>query len=62
VEGKGEKSPGGKVLILSDGKPGHVNQSLAYARLLGKPYEIRRVAFKFRIFKALSIFLTVSAF
>lgn len=56
MEGRGEKTPGGKVLILSDGKPGHVNQSLAYARLLGKPYEIRRVAFKFRVLKALSYF------
>lgn len=56
MEGRGEQMPGGKVLILSDGKPGHLNQSLAYARLLGKPYEIRRVAFKFRIFKALSYF------
>ena len=43
-----------KVLILSDGKPGHVNQSLAYARLLGKPYEVRRVSFRGRWGKALS--------
>lgn len=56
MEGRGEKKPVSKVLILSDGKPGHVNQSLAYARLLGISFEIRRVTFKFRIYKALSYF------
>lgn len=43
-----------KLLILSDGKPGHVNQSIAFARLLGLPYEVRRVLFGNRFNKALS--------
>jgi mitochondrial fission protein ELM1 len=42
------------VLILSDSKPGHVNQSIAFARLLNIPCEIRRVGFKNRLCKALS--------
>lgn len=43
-----------KVLILSDGKPGHVNQSLALARHLGLDYELCRVGFKNRIYKGFS--------
>jgi mitochondrial fission protein ELM1 len=46
----------GKLLILSDGKPGHVNQSIAFARLLDLPYDIRRVSFRNRLYKALSYF------
>ncbi|MDO3379573.1 mitochondrial fission ELM1 family protein [Geoalkalibacter halelectricus] len=42
------------MLILSDGKPGHVNQALAYARLLGLAYEVRRISFSGRLGKALS--------
>jgi len=42
------------VLILSDGKPGHVNQSVAFARLLGYDYAISRVAFACRFTRALS--------
>lgn len=45
---------GKKVLILSDGKPGHVNQSVAFARLLGLDYILQPVAFKSRFCKALS--------
>lgn len=44
----------GKVLILSDGKPGHVNQSVAFARLLELPYEIRQVFFRTRLNKTVS--------
>jgi len=44
----------GKFLILSDGKPGHVNQSVAFARLLELPYEIRQVSFRSRLNKAVS--------
>lgn len=44
----------GKVLILSDGKPGHLNQSLAFARLLGKPYEVRKVSLRSFFSKVLS--------
>ena len=47
----------GKVLILSDGKPGHVNQSVAFARLLDLPFEIRRVSFPTRLNKAISYIL-----
>jgi hypothetical protein len=40
--------------ILSDGKPGHVNQSIAFARHLGRPFEIVGVHFRNRSFKFLS--------
>jgi mitochondrial fission protein ELM1 len=43
-----------RLLILSDGKPGHVNQSIAFARHLGYEYDICRVAFKSRAAKVLS--------
>jgi mitochondrial fission protein ELM1 len=46
-----------KVLILSDGKPGHVNQSIAFAGLLGMDYEIRTTGFRTRAAKALSYLL-----
>jgi hypothetical protein len=42
------------LLILSDGKPGHVNQSIALARHLGRPFEIVGVHFRNRSFKFLS--------
>ena len=42
------------LLILSDGKPGHVNQSVAFAKLLDLPFEVRRVSFCNRLYKALS--------
>ena len=41
-------------LILSDGKPGHLNQSIAFARLLDRPYEIMDVGLRNRIYKPLS--------
>lgn len=44
----------GRILILSDGKPGHLNQSVAFARLLGFDYQIRTVRFRSRGAKALS--------
>ncbi len=43
-----------RLLILSDGKPGHVNQSIAFARHLDLDYDISPVAFKWRGGKALS--------
>ncbi len=43
-----------KVLILSDGKPGHVNQSIAFARHLDCLYQIERVDFQSRMAKSLS--------
>jgi mitochondrial fission protein ELM1 len=46
-----------KALILSDGKPGHLNQSIAFARQLGSAYEVVEVAFASRPAKALSYLL-----
>lgn len=43
-----------KILILTDGKAGHENQSRAFARALGGEAEIRQVRFKSRLHKALS--------
>jgi mitochondrial fission protein ELM1 len=42
------------LLILSDGKPGHLNQSIAFARLLQRPYQVREVRFVSRLAKACS--------
>jgi len=46
-----------KLLILSDGKPGHVNQSIALARHLGRAYDTVPVRFRNRPFKLLSYLL-----
>ena len=46
-----------RLLILSDGKPGHVNQSIAFARHLGYDYDLSLTNFKFRGAKALSYLL-----
>jgi hypothetical protein len=46
-----------KILILSDGKAGHVNQSIALARHLGIPWETVMVRFRNRPFKLLSYVL-----
>jgi len=43
-----------QVLILSDGKPGHLNQSIAFARLLHCSFQVRQVAFRNRLCKFLS--------
>lgn len=43
-----------RLLILSDGKPGHVNQSIAFARHLGCEYDLVPVTFKRRLYKGLS--------
>ena len=42
------------LLVLSDGKPGHLNQTLAFADLLGLQAEVREVGFAFAGAKALS--------
>lgn len=42
------------LLIFSDGKPGHVNQSIAFARHLDRDYFVCRVAFKSRAAKGFS--------
>jgi len=46
-----------RLLILSDGKPGHVNQSIAFAKHLGYDFDLSPVSFKFRGAKALSYLL-----
>ena len=43
-----------KVLILTDGKAGHENQSKAFARGLGYEFELRPVSFKSKFAKSLS--------
>ena len=47
----------GKVLILTDGKAGHENQSKAFARALGRDYDLVEVHFKSKLHKALSYLL-----
>jgi len=42
------------LLILSDGRMGHVNQSIAFAKYLNQPYDIVEVSFKQRLMKPLS--------
>nr|WP_320115676.1 ELM1/GtrOC1 family putative glycosyltransferase [uncultured Desulfuromonas sp.] len=44
----------GPLLILNDGKAGHVNQSLAFARLLNRDYTLLNVGFKYRASKGFS--------
>ena len=46
-----------KILIVSDGKKGHENQSIAYAKLLSAEYRIVQVRFRSRLHKALSYLL-----
>ena len=43
-----------KILILTDGKAGHENQSKAFVRALGYDYELCEVHFKSKLHKALS--------
>ena len=46
-----------KVLILTDGKAGHENQSRAFARALGCEFELAEVHFKSKFHKTLSYLL-----
>ena len=46
-----------KILILTDGKAGHENQSKAFARALGCDFEVVRVEFRSKLAKALSYLL-----
>lgn len=46
-----------RALIVSDGKPGHFNQSIAFCKHLGLEYEIIEIAYKSKPHKALSYFL-----
>ncbi len=43
-----------RVLVLSDGRPGHLNQSLAFVKYLNVSYDVVSVTFKHQWFKALS--------
>ena len=47
----------GKVLILTDGKAGHENQSKAFARALGCEFDLDEIHFKSKLAKALSYLL-----
>ena len=46
-----------KALLISDGKPGHFNQSIAYCKHLGLDYETLEVTYKSKLHKALSYVL-----
>jgi len=50
-------NPGMQALILSDGKPGHLNQSLAFARYIGLEPVVRQVSFRARWLKLFSYLL-----
>lgn len=43
-----------RILIISDGKPGHLNQSIAFCRIKNISYDILEVKFKLKIFKLFS--------
>ena len=43
-----------KLLILSDGRMGHLNQSIAFAKYLGYSYDVVEIKFKNRFAKVLS--------
>ncbi len=43
-----------QILILSDGRMGHLNQSIAFAKFLNKSYDIVDVKFKSKVYKILS--------
>jgi mitochondrial fission protein ELM1 len=47
-----------KLLIISDGKPGHLNQSIAFAKLMDYEYDILEISFKKKWFKSLSYILS----
>ncbi len=46
-----------RTLIISDGKPGHFNQSIALCKHMEMEYEILEVAYKSKLHKALSYLL-----
>ena len=45
-----------RILIISDGKPGHLNQSIAFCKIKDVSYDILEVKFKSKYHKALSYF------
>ena len=46
-----------RILIISDGKPGHLNQSIAFCKIKNVSYDILEVKFKSKFHKALSYIL-----
>ncbi|MFK2823811.1 ELM1/GtrOC1 family putative glycosyltransferase [Arcobacter sp. YIC-80] len=45
-----------RILIISDGKPGHLNQSIAFCKIKNISYDILEVKFKTKLHKAMSYF------
>jgi len=45
-----------RILIISDGKPGHLNQSIAFCKIKNISYDILEVKFKSKYHKLLSYF------
>lgn len=43
-----------RILIISDGKPGHLNQSIAFCKIKKISYDIVTVEYKSKLFKSLS--------
>lgn len=43
-----------RILIISDGKPGHLNQSIAFCKIKNISYDILEVKFKSKLHKSLS--------
>lgn len=43
-----------RILIISDGKPGHLNQSIAFCKIKKISYDILEVKFKSKMFKLLT--------
>ncbi len=46
-----------RILIISDGKPGHLNQSIAFCKIKNVSYDILEVKFKSKFYKILSYIL-----
>ena len=46
-----------RILIISDGTPGHLNQSIAFCKIKNISYDILEVSFKLKIFKLFSYIL-----
>ncbi|MBU3015968.1 mitochondrial fission ELM1 family protein [Poseidonibacter lekithochrous] len=46
-----------RILIISDGTPGHLNQSIAFCKIKNISYDILEVKFKLKIFKLFSYIL-----
>ena len=46
-----------RVLILSDGRMGHLNQSLAFVKYLDLSYDVVPIKFKYKWLKVLSYIL-----